>query len=911
LSKLAAIVKTKLYCPEQTAGIVLRERLLDALEGSLERPLTLVCAPAGYGKSVLVSDWARSLEIPVAWVTLDEAESDLRQFLAYVLAALDTVSPGAFEPSLRWLANPVLPGAMAIAHELVNTMLDLDMPFALILDDYHKIDHGSAVHEFVEEILRHPPANFHLVLASRRDPPLALAKLRASDQLLELRQADLRFKNAEAAQLFSAAWGDTPESVLIAELQDAVEGWAAGLRMVVLAAQGLQKSGRPLPILSEGLSQVHEYLLQEVIEALPRNTRYMLILSAIPQKFCAGLLDSLAQTFLDDPENRDAALVDASEFVQQAKIENMFVIALDASGIWYRYHHLFRDFLLQQLEVRFSVEERTLMQAKAASLLEELGMLSDAIDVFVHAGLLSDAAEVVDRYRFNVLDEDHWWLANGWLQALPADQMRKWPGTLLLRAWIAQYKIDLELVSDLVLQLEFIEKEQGLTDSQLGELDYFRGFSMFWSGDIHGARLMFERAGKATMPSETIRGELEAYLAMSRGLDRDKELALQRIQEYKVLDAGKRGGLASRLCAAEFYVNYLSLSIPSARRAVARLAMISTSDFDSGYARGWASLMHGMILFNTGQFQDALVAFKRAQANQRELECRAYMDALSGKAICLAMLDDRENLAKAFAELESTSVSFDLEPEKSQVLASARARCALLQADLETSMANFRELPEADGVGCLFFWLSQPVITHIRVNLARGKSKLVSDALNSILALRESTVAQGLLCQDIDLMLLEAVARGQQGERDVPLALLQEALRHAVPNHWSRPFIELGVLLKPVLHYGTLSEEQRDFLRMQCMLEEFEEFEESESPEQERVSNRVPYTGITLDKFTNRELDILELLAQRYRNKEIAAQLHISTHTVNYHLKHIYQKLDASGRRMAVSRAIELGILAD
>lgn len=516
--------------------------------------MTLVCAPAGYGKSVLLSDWTRSLEIPVAWIILDESESALSHFLVYFLAALDSLDPGAFESTRQWLVSPELPSPATIAHELINTMLDTDRQLVLVLDDYHQIEHGSQVHEFVQEILKHPPANFHLVLATRRDPPFALAKLRANNQLTEIRQADLKFEKPEAVKMFSSAWGDIPESELINELQEAVEGWAAGLRMVALAGQHLHNSGRTLSSIPEGLRQVHEYLLQEVIETLHPSTQHMLFCSAVPEKFCAGLLDDVAEYFPDYIGSDREASPDGLAFIQLAQQENMFITALDASGTWYRYHQLFRELLLQELQVRLSAEERALISAKVASLLEELGMLNDAIRIYVEAGQYSAAADVVDRNRIDTLDQDKWWRVAGWLQLFPAEEIGKWPGTLLARAWIAQYNIDLELISDLVRQLEIIEKEQGLTKSQLSELDYFRGFPMFWSGDIRGAREMCERADRAALASETMRGEVEAFLALSRAMDGQKELALKHIQELKMLDAGKRGALASRLTAAELYI---------------------------------------------------------------------------------------------------------------------------------------------------------------------------------------------------------------------------------------------------------------------------------------------------------------------------------------------------------------------
>ena len=908
VSKATAVVKTKLYCPQETGDFVLRRRLLEALDASLERPLTLVSAPAGYGKSVLVSDWTRCLATPVAWIVLDKAESELSQFLAYLTSALNSTYPGAFDSTWHWLATRELPSLQFIARELINKIDSVEKPVVLVLDDYHQIDHGSVVHELLGEILKHPPANFHLLLVTRRDPPLALTKLKANNQLIELRQADLRFDEAEAAKMLSAAWGELSESAWIHDLQEAAEGWAVGLRMIALAARHPQISSRPPLAIPAGLHRIHEYLLQEVIKELDPGFQYMLYCAAVPEKFCAGLLDSLVELVPDEGRSDGDDKLNGAEFIHRAQLSNMFIIPLDASGTWYRWHHLFRELLLAELQDRLPAEKLALIQTKVASSLEELGIVDGALRAYIHSGNYREAAEVVDRHRVNALDEDLWWQVSGWLRLFPADEVRKWPGTLFARAWIGQFNMDLELISDLVQQMEILDKNSGLTKSQLGELDFFRSVSLLLSGDIAGARKMCEKASSAPLGYGTIKGELEASLAVTRAMDGVPELALKGIQKVKVLDAGKRGALATRLAAAELYVHYMTLDTVAASRSAARLAMISSSDFDSIYARGWANFMQGLVLFNTGRFQEALVVFGRAKESERDLESRTYIDLLAGKVICLTWLEEWENLDIALSELESLSVSIELEVLKAGVLASVAARSALMRADLESAIAIALNLPELPEAFNLLFWLEEPAITRIRVSLARGKLSSTRVALKSIRATREGTYCQGLLCQDLDLMLLEAVAREQLDQREEALALLSEALDHAVPARWSRPFMELGVLLIPLLQHSTLSEEHLEFLSYHCKLEGAAR---PESPGQAKMDDRDQSADMSREQLTNRELDILELLAKRFRNKEIASQLYMSTHTVNYHLKHIYQKLDVSGRRMAVSRAIELGIITD
>lgn len=884
----------------------MRERLLDALGATLERPLTVVSAPAGYGKSVLVSDWSRSLDIPVAWVVLDETESELSQFLAYFLAALDSVYPGAFEAARHWLANPDLPSPQTIASDLINVIVNVGRPVVLVLDDYHQIDHGSAVHELFDAILKYPPANFHLVLVTRRDPPLALTKLKANNQLTELRLSDLQFSDVEASQVLCVALGEIPVSTWVRDLQERVEGWAAGLRMVALAAGRLRNPIRTQQAVPTGLREIQEYLLQEVIEDLPAKTQYLLLYSAIPEKFCAGLLDNVSQLLPGGSEG--GAELDGVEFIRRAEHNNMFIIALDADGTWYRYHHLFRELLLQQLQLRLPGEELASKQTRIALWLEELGLLDDAIRVYLDAGQPGEAAGVVERHRVQALDEDRWLQVNGWLQLFSPDETRNWPGTLLARAWIGHFHIDAELISDLVQQLEMLEGAHGLTAFQLGELDYFRALPLFWSGDIAGARFLWERADKAPLGYGTIQGQLQVYLALSRAMEGERERALNGIQKLRVLDAGKRGTLASRLAAVETQIHYISLSTAPAAQAAARLAMLSSSDFKSMYARGWANFNQGLIHFNTARFPEAIVAFDRARESGSHMEYQARIDLLAGKVICHALLGEWEEVNKVLSQLEALACPVQLETTKVEILASIQARAALCRADLKSAVAIARGLPDRPAAGCLFIWLEEPAISRIRVDLARGKRAAASRALKAIAAIRQGTVAQHLLCQDIDLMLLEALGREQLGAREEALALLEEALGHAVPANWSRPFIELGDSLGTLLPHCSLSEENLGFLSLQCGIKVPAQ---PVSAEQETVSNHAQLATASREHFTNRELDILELLAQRFRNKEIASQLYISTHTVNYHLKHIYQKLDVSGRRKAVARAIELGVMTD
>lgn len=337
-------LQAKLYCPRPKQDILRRERLFLQLDEALHVPLALVSAPAGYGKSVLAASWAIDRSVPVAWLVLDESESNLAQFLAYLIAALRTVHPERFGAIAAVLSTPELPSVEHIAQLLGNDIQNLEAEVHLILDDFHLVDHASPVHELLQNLLNHPPENLHLILLTRRDPPFALSRLRANAQLVDLRMSDLQFRREETEELLNAALGREVERTALANIQTVLEGWGAGIRMVMLAAQRAHSDDDFLRSLSGDVQQIQEYLFDEVIQGLDQSTLLHLACAALPTRFCADLLD--AMTVAADCYNADSG---AKAFLLAADQSNMFTVALDAAGEWYRFHNLFRELLLQRL----------------------------------------------------------------------------------------------------------------------------------------------------------------------------------------------------------------------------------------------------------------------------------------------------------------------------------------------------------------------------------------------------------------------------------------------------------------------------------------------------------------------------------------------------------------------------------
>ncbi|MGB5585863.1 MAG: response regulator, partial [Gammaproteobacteria bacterium] len=340
-----SILQTKLHRPAIPPDLVPRTRLLERLEAGRIQPLTLVVAPAGYGKSVLISSWLAHCDWPAAWISLDRDDNDLRQFLLYFVAAVQSVYPHACEEIQDLARTPQLPTLPTLVSTLSNELDALDQPFILAIDDYHLIDVQSPVNQLLQVLLEHPPIPLHLVIMTRRDPALSLTALRGRGQVNELRMQDLRFNATEVRAMLQGATEFIASNDALAILERELEGWAVGLRLVLLAVRQNKDPEGLLKHLHGGLAQTQAYIIQEVITGLQQPLRNWLLKSAILDRFCALLCDAVCI----EEGAIEASGFDGSAFVNAVLDGNLFVIPLDTQGEWFRFHHLFQEFLRRQL----------------------------------------------------------------------------------------------------------------------------------------------------------------------------------------------------------------------------------------------------------------------------------------------------------------------------------------------------------------------------------------------------------------------------------------------------------------------------------------------------------------------------------------------------------------------------------
>lgn len=378
---LTPILATKLYIPSPRAKVVLRPRLLGRLNDGLHRKLTLVCAPAGFGKTTLVSEWLAGCEKPTAWLSLDEGDSDPARFLIYLIAALQTVVPTIGVGVLAALGAPQPPPTEAILTVLLNEITTVP-DFILVLDDYHVID-AEPVDHALTFLLEHLPPRMHLVLTTREDPPLPLPRLRARGQLTEVRATDLRFTPTEAAEFLEGVMGLKLPAEDVALLETRTEGWIAGLQLAALSVQDHQDAGSFIRSFTGSHHFVLDYLLEEVLQRQLESVQTFLLRTSILERLCGPLCDAVLQ---------DSA-ASGQKILEATERANLFIVPLDGERRWYRYHPLFADLLRQRLHQRTAsatgdgVAEVSELHRRASEWYESNGL---EVEAFHHAAAAHD-----------------------------------------------------------------------------------------------------------------------------------------------------------------------------------------------------------------------------------------------------------------------------------------------------------------------------------------------------------------------------------------------------------------------------------------------------------------------------------------------------------------------------------------
>jgi len=896
-----SLLRTKLHRPRVGENHLHRQHLLDRLDRYVRRPLTHVSAPAGYGKSTLLSCWIEASGIPSAWVSLDEKDNDLRLFLAYLLEAVQTLFPGSVQKTEALLDIPNLPPVTILAHSLINELDGIDRTFVLVLDDYHTIS-AKDVHGLVGELLHHPAAALHLVLSTRLDPPLPLVRLRARKKMGEIRVLDLRFSQEEIAA-YLKVHGASVEDDILSLLTERSEGWVTGLHLLMLSLEHQTDPGRVLREMPSENRNVINYLIDEVLANQPEEIQDYMLATAILNRFCAPLCDAVCITGSPTLECK----MGGRGFLKWLEKSDLFVIPLDEHGRWFRYHHIFQKLLLNRLRNRLNGEDITALYVRASRWFAENNLIDEALQYALAAGDLAAAAQLVEQNRHIPLNTEKEHILQRWLSLLPDEIVRQRPLLLLAKAWVLNFEFELRAIPPL---LEAIETLCGRESDQFPqeEIDLFHGILSFWEGRGEIAIALLHSALERTPPEHTgVVNEIIIYLAVSMQIAGQGRTGVQtfRRQFYEEVSEGPR---KIRLLGAIAFIHMLSGELFEAEKAIRQMEDMANRT-ENVHVKAWSSYLQGIVHFQWNNLEAAGHHFSQALKNKFILDAGADMDSCAGLIFSYQGMQQPD---KAKATM-NRMMAFAQESGRADSLArahSAEARLSLLQGEIESAVRILETTDFSSDSGTMLFWLDVPRITQCRVMIDPKSGSALSAAADKIREYLQFSRATHNTPQTIELLLLQTRVYQKQGRVDEALAVLEQAVALGRRGGYIRPFVNMGTemadLLTRILKRGKavhyIGRILKAFDAAEKSVGEDEPASRSGSPP-EIQNQALP------EPLSRREFDVLSLLGQRLRNKEIADRLFVSGETVKKHVSNIFRKLEAQSRQEAVVKAYKLGLL--
>lgn len=885
------ILQSKLHQPPMTPDLVPRTRLFSLLDAGRPRPLTLVSAPAGYGKSVLISSWLETVDWPSAWISLDESDTDLHRFLHHFVAAVRGVFADVLKDTLS-LVNTRSPQSLAVlATTLSNELEALDQPFILVLDNYQCIDAQSPVNDLIQQLLLHPPIPLHLVIITRRDPPLSLLSLHAQDQITNIRSRDLSFTLAETRALLVKAITVTPSDKTLDNLHQKLEGWAVGLRLVALAVSQVEDPDEILKNLRGGIQQTQEYLIQEVIARQSPLMQAWLVKSAILDRLCGPLCDAVC----NDQASSAEAELDGGGFIAAAVDDNLFVIPLDLQGKWFRYHHMFQQLLQSELRKRLTADEISRLHLRASDWFESQGLVEEAIAHMLASGDNERAVQLVEKKAPTLLKEGKWHVLEKCVFKLPDSVVRGRPELLLALAWVRYYHMDVAAMPPLLDNIDELMEGDAETHKLSGVVAALRSFVAYALND-GASSLKYAQHAMDRIDEMDVHclATSELCLGLASQMEGQRERVTRALTERLDDSSPLHPFHEITLVHSLMFVNYIAGDLVEAERyARQRNGAISHG---LGNSVAWNDYLAGLVHLQRGELDSAIQLLEEVASRKYFGHIRGAIDTLVALMLAYQAQGKAEQADATLISLGKFVTRHD--PRFSVLADSCAARLALMRGQLKVAL-DWLSTSASPPVEGMMFWLEIPCVTRCRVLLAEGSPSSLREAEEQLQVYADINETSHNTCQLIGLLAMQSVACGKQGKAEQAMPHLELALELGQPGGFMFPFLELGHPMAELLQ--RLPRQSGNAAFVEQILSALGEVEVT--AEVDIKADRANQSPV--EPLTNRELDILELLAQRLQNKEIAARLFVSTETVKTHLKHLYQKIGVNNRREASARAAE------
>jgi LuxR family maltose regulon positive regulatory protein len=910
------LLSTKLYIPSPRPDgqRVLRPRLVERLNAGLHRKLTLVSAPAGFGKTTLVGEWVHQLRsdaaqgTQVAWLSLDENDNDPARFLTYLVAALRTVEAGIAKGALSALQSPRPPPAEVILIPLINDMAAIPGRTVLVLDDYHLIE-AQPVHDAITFLLRHlPPCpgpgrqcqGMHMVIATREDPLLPLARLRARGQLSELRAADLRFTSSEAVVFFNQVMGLDLSTQEIAALETHTEGWIAGLQLAAISMQGRQDVTGFVESFSGGHHFVLDYLVEEVLEQQPEPVQAFLLQSSILSRLTGSLCDALTG------DDSGQVTLDMLEHA------NLFIVPLDDERRWYRYHHLFADLLQLRLEVTYPDRIHDL-HTKAAIWYEENGDLPQAIHHAFAADDIQAATRLIEKGALDALERSDFGFIFRSVDLLPDTALQSAPRLFIYHAWALVLTGQIARAGPRLEHTEWLL--DAMSDHDEAERQEMRAYIAgvkthlaAWQRDYPHMFSLADQAMEGLPKDHWVR----AYCAMSMGVAfwGYGDLAAATAAFTEAAAIGRATGNRRVAVASALYLGdtleaegHLQQAIELFEDSLQALERDGTESPLSGYLH----VEVGRLYYEMGEL-DRASQHLREGINQCQLLSDGRVEQIGRRflvRLCLARGDLTGALrALRHAERAHHGVAPSVDMRGGEY---AQVRLWLEQNKL-SEVRTWLEQSGADPDDTDHFKTKLTYTMHARalVALAREcpEGTHLDEALRLLGKLLHLAEDNSWGAKVIEILALQALALQEKGDNARAMAALERALTLAEPESFARIFVDEGPPMAALLYEALSRGTTPDYVRR--LLAAFP------VPEPEAATPSVVHrpSSALVEPLSERELEVLQLIAEGLTNQEIASRLFLSLNTVKAHTRNIYGKLDVHNRTEAAARARTLGLIS-
>jgi len=886
----ALLLTTKLHPPPMQSALVPRPRLIQRLNAGVAGTLTLVSAPAGFGKTTLLSDWARHSETRVAWLSLDAGDSDLVRFLGYFVAALGQLHAGIGAGALAMLGSPQPSPLEAVLTALLNDVATLSTPCALVLDGYHAIE-AQPVHGALAFLLDHLPRQMHLVIGGRADPPLPLARLRGRGQLAEIREDDLRFSLDEATAFLNQIMGLGLSGDEVAALEARTEGWIVGLQLAALSMKGRHDTRQFVASFTGSHHYVLDYLMEEVFRQQPAVVRDFLLRTAILDQFTAALCDAVRepaetsdQVSAAGPDTMQASRPSSQSILEYLEKAHLFVAPLDDQRQWYRCHGLFADLLRHQLQLSMREDQVLNLHRRASRWYETQDHPAEAVRHAIAAQDWENAARLIHATASNLLRRGEAATLLSWCAKLPVDVVRLRPELCLDHAW-----------------------------------------ALLLAGCLDAAEPLLQSAAQSGMHDVGFLGQVvsaQSYLAWARGDHRRSvetgEKALSLLPES---DVATRGLVAMNLGLAYWHAGFMA-EAERALNEAHRAALGSNNQ----YARVTSRVFLGRVRAVRGELHQAAEALRAiiAEGGQYAILSVAHIDLgvlhyewneleraadhllqgmelarRSGNAeFLVAAYFMQARLALARGERPAVAESARAIQELAQVsnlskqtlsrIASCALEIALAQGDAAAAEAWARQAVVDSDAHPFYRYLS---LSRLRLLIAQGQKQT---ALQELQACYERASQAGWGYGLIAVRVLQCLSAET---RQAALEFLTDALQRARPEGFVRTFADAGVALEPLLQEVAQRGVAPEYAgRILAAIGR-------------KPTPMTPEAPGLVEPLSERELEVLHLLAAGLSNREIAHKLVISLGTAKTHVHNVCSKLGARSRAHAVARAQELHLI--